>query len=211
MERMAEPPVTADHLQEVVPGVSHWRVANPNIGGATSSSHAVRSDSERTVLIDPVPLADEQLEKLEPVAAIVLTAACHQRAAWRYRRRFGASVYLPRGSRETDEEPDVHYSEGDVLPGELEAVHVPGPEEPHFALLRHKEPAVLFCPDLVMVENEQLVFVPGEYHEDPNETRKSVERLLELPFDVLCLDHGPPLLDDPKESLRQLLAVTRAW
>lgn len=208
---MTEPPVTADHVEEVVPGVLHWRVANPNIGGDTSASHAVRGDTGETVLIDPVPLADEALEELEPVTAILLTAACHQRAAWRYRRRFQAPVYLPHGSRATEEEPDEHYGAGDVLPAELEAVHVPGPEDPHFALLRREEPSVLFCPDLVMVENGQLVFVPGEYHEDPKETRRSVERLLELPFDVLCLDHGPPFLDDPKESLRQLLAVTRAW
>jgi len=211
MGSMAEPPVTADHMEEVVPGILHWSVANPNIGGDTSSAHAVRTDAGASVLIDPVPLADEALESLAPVHAIVLTAATHQRSAWRYRKRFEAPVHLPRGSRETDEEPDEHYGAGDVLPSGLEAVHVPGPEEPHFALLLRKQPAVLFCPDLVMVEDGDLVFVPGEYHEDPNETRRSVERLLELPFDVLCLDHGPPFLDDPKESLRQLLAVTRAW
>jgi glyoxylase-like metal-dependent hydrolase (beta-lactamase superfamily II) len=171
----------------------------------------VRTDTGETVLIDPVPLANDALEELEPVGAIVLTAACHQRSAWRYRRRFGARVHLPEGSRETEEEPDERYREGDVLPGGLEAVHVPGPEDPHFALLRHEEPAVLFCPDLLMVDDDELVFVPGEYHEDAKETRRSVERLLELPFDVLCLDHGPPFLEDPKESLRQLLAVTRAW
>ena len=211
MTSMAEPPVTADGVEEVVPGILHWRVANPNIGGGTSASHAVRTGSGTTVLIDPVPLADDALDGLAPVTAIVLTAATHQRAAWRYRRRFGAPVYLPRGSRETDEQPDEHYGDGDLLPGELEAVHVPGPEDPHYALLRREKPSVLFCPDLVMVEKEELVFVPGEYHEDAKETRRSVERLLEVPFDVLCLDHGPPLLDDPKESLRQLLAVTRAW
>jgi len=208
---MTEPPVTADAVEEVVPGVLHWRVANPNIGGGTSSSHAVRTDAGETVLIDPVPLADEPLEALAPVSTILLTAATHQRAAWRYRRRFDARVYLPHGSRSTEEEPDEHYGESDVLPGGLEAVHVPGPEDPHYALLRREPPAVLFCPDLVMVEKDDLVFVPGEYHEDPKETRRSVERVLELPFEVLCLDHGPPFVDDPKESLRQLLAVTRAW
>lgn len=203
---MAEPPVTADHVEEVVPGIFHWSVANPNIGGGTSSSHAVRTDSGESVLIDPVPLADEALEILAPVRAIVLTAACHQRAAWRYRQRFGAPVHLPRGSRETDEEPDEHYAAGDVLPGGLEAVHVPGPEEPHFALLLSRDPAVLFCPDLLMVDDGDLVFVPGEYHEDPNETRRSVERLLDLDFTILCLDHGPPLTHDPKAAIRALLA-----
>jgi glyoxylase-like metal-dependent hydrolase (beta-lactamase superfamily II) len=197
-------------MQQVVPGVFHWSVTNQNIGGMTSSSHAVRTDSGESVLIDPVRLADDDLRTLEPITTIVLTAATHQRAAWRYRKQFGATVYLPDGSRETEEDPDEHYRAGAVLPGELEAVHTPGPEDPHFALLK-RDARVLFCPDLVMVEDGDLVFVPGEYHEDPKETRRSVERLLELPFDVLCLDHGPPFLDDPKESLRELLAVTRAW
>ena len=58
-----------------------------------------------------------------------------------------------------------------------------------------------------MVEDEELVFVPGEYHDDPEETRRSVLRLLEVPFDVLCLDHGPPLTSDPKASIRRLLAT----
>jgi glyoxylase-like metal-dependent hydrolase (beta-lactamase superfamily II) len=207
---VAEPPAVADSLQEVVPGVVHWSVANRRIGGMTSASHAVRTGSEGSVLIDPVRLADDHLETLAPVEAIVLTAATHQRAAWRYRKQFGATVYLPAGSRATDEEPDEHYRAGDTLPGGLEAVHTPGPEDPHYALLK-RDSHVLFCPDLVMVEDGDLVFVPGEYHEDPGETRRSVESLLELPFDVLCLDHGPPFLDDPKESLRQLLARTRVW
>jgi glyoxylase-like metal-dependent hydrolase (beta-lactamase superfamily II) len=210
MGSMAEPPAVADTMQEVVPGVFHWSVANPRLGGLSSASHAVRAESGESVLIDPVRLADEHLETLTPVSAIVLTAATHQRAAWRYRKQFGAPVYLPTGSRATDEMPDVFYATGDVLPGGLEPVHTPGPEEPHFALLE-RDARVLFCPDLVMVEEGELVFVPGEYHEDPSRTRESVERLLDLPFDVLCLDHGPPYLEDPKESLRQLLAVTRAW
>jgi len=205
---VAEPPVVAENVEEVVPGVFHWSVANPNIGGGTSSSHAVRTESGETVLIDPVRLADDALERLEPVVAIVLTAATHQRAAWRYRKRFGAPVHLPRGSRATDEEPDEHYGAGDTLPGQLEAIHAPGPEDPHYALLRRTAPAVLFCPDLVMLEQDELEFVPGQFHEDPAETRRSVEQLLEVPFEILCLDHGPPVRDDPRAALRALLERT---
>jgi glyoxylase-like metal-dependent hydrolase (beta-lactamase superfamily II) len=207
---VAEPPAVADQLREVVPGVFHWSVENVRIGGATSASHAVRSSRGDTVLIDPVRLADDALAALAPITAILLTAATHQRASWRYRRRFGARVYLPRGSRATDEEPDEQYSAGDVLPGGLEAVHTPGPEDPHFALLRRQSPGVLFCPDLVMLEDDELAFVPAEFHEDGEETRRSVERLLDLPFEVLCLDHGPPITDDPKGSLRRLLAEASA-
>ncbi|HXF98060.1 MAG TPA: hypothetical protein VNJ46_05550 [Gaiellaceae bacterium] len=204
---MAEPPVTAAELEEVVPGILHWRVSNPLIGGEWSSSHAVRGP-EGTVLIDPVPLAAGPLAQLAPVAAIVLTAACHQRAAWRYRRELGAPVWLPRGSRETEEEPDERYGEGDLLPGGLRALRTPGPERPHYSLLLAGEPAVLFSPDLVMrTRAGELVFVPGEYHEDPEETRRSVERCAALAFDVLCLAHGPPLRNGPA-ALRDLLART---
>jgi glyoxylase-like metal-dependent hydrolase (beta-lactamase superfamily II) len=202
---MAEPPVTADRVEEVVPGVWHWRVANPRIGGGTSASHAVRASSGEVVLIDPVRLADGPLETLTPVSAIVLTAATHQRAAWRYRKQFGAPVHLPRGSRATDEDPDEHYEAGDILPGDLEAIHTPGPEDPHYALRRREPPSVLFCPDLVMLESGELELVPGEYHDDPAETRRSVERLLDVPFEILCLAHGPPVTDDPKAALRRLL------
>jgi hypothetical protein len=52
------------------------------------------------------------------------------------------------------------------------------------------------------------VFVPPEFHEDPAETRRSVEKLLDLPFAILCLDHGAPIADDPKSAIRDLLDAT---
>lgn len=205
---MAEPTTVAEELTEVASGLWHWRVANDLIGGEWSSSHAL-STPEGSVLVDPVPLAEHALARLEPVAAIVLTAACHQRSAWRYRRRFGAPVWLPEGSRETDEEPDERYGDGDLLPGGLRAVRTPGPELPHYSLLHEGEPGVLFSPDLVMVDRRsgRLELVPPQYHEDPEETRRSVERSAELDFELLCLAHGPPLSDGPA-ALRELLSRT---
>ena len=52
--------------------------------------------------------------------------------------------------------------------------------------------------------------MPGEYHDDPAGTRRSVERLLELEFEVLCLDHGPPITDQPKRAIERLLAGDQA-
>ena len=56
----------------------------------------------------------------------------------------------------------------------------------------------------------ELRFVSPEYHEDPAETRRSVEHLLALPFAVLCLDHGAPVTDEPKAALKKLLAAGNA-
>jgi hypothetical protein len=55
-------------------------------------------------------------------------------------------------------------------------------------------------------EDGELQFVPARFHDDPAQTRRSVERLLEVPFDVLCLDHGAPVTADPKRAMREALS-----
>src|SRR5437870_1701020 len=123
---MGEPSAVATEVEEVVPGVSHWGVEDDRIGGFVSSAHAVRNE-DGTVLIDPLPLEQEALLALGRAAAIVLTCGSHQRSAWRYRAELGAPVYAPAAVREVDEEPDVRYEEGDILPGGLRTIAAPGP------------------------------------------------------------------------------------
>ena len=203
---MTEPKEIADHLDQVEDGLFHWRIHNSGIGGNVSSSLALVTH-DACVLIDPVRLQDDLLATLPAPTAIALTARCHQRAAWRYRRELGAEVWLPVDASAADEEPDHRYGEGDTLPGGLLAVRTPGPEWPHYSFLRAAEPGVLFCSDLIAHEGGGVLrFIPPEYHEDPAETRRSVERILELPFAILCFDHGAPLPDDPQAALRRLLA-----
>ena len=201
---VSEPKAVAETVDEVVPGVWRWHVWDDRID-FESDAHAV-SDRTGTVLIDPLPLRDVALKRLEPIIAICLTAACHQRSAWRYRRSFGVQVYAPDGCRAMDEEPDVRYRVGEMLPGGLKAIHTPGPEQAHYGFWREQSPAVLFCPDLIMREADgDLAFIPAEYHDDPAATRDSVRRLLDLPFDVLCMDHGAPITTNPHAELRKLL------
>jgi len=202
---MSEPKAIAATVEIVVPGVWRWSVQDDRIG-YESDAHAIAS-GDRVVLIDPLRLEAAALERLGPVDAICLTAACHQRAAWHHRRRLGVKVYAPADTRPMDEEPDVRYQAGDVLPGGLRAVHTPGPEAVHYAFWLPRMPGILFCPDLLLHEaGEALAFMPAEYHKDPALTRHSVRNLLELDFTVLCFDHGVPLLDEPKAALRTLLA-----
>ena len=201
---MTEPLEIAKQIEVVADGVYHWRIHNSAIGGAISSSHAVQDGAE-LVLIDPVRLAADALASLPRPTAVALTARCHQRSAWRYRSELGAQVWLPADAAAAEEEPDRRYGEGDVLPGGLTAVRTPGPEWPHYSFLMKREPGVLFCSDLIGNLGGVLSFIPPQFHEDPAETRRSVERLLDLPFSILCLDHGAPIVDDPKAALRLLL------
>ena len=205
---MTEPAETAPGCEEVVEGVWHWRIANRAIGGSISSSQLVAAGGE-TVLVDPVRLAPEALAALPRPTATCLTAKCHQRSAWHYRDEVGAPVWAPQGTVPMDAEPDHRYAAGDSLPGGLIAVHTPGPEDVHFCFLLERDEGVLLCSDLLSRrEDGDLQFVPLEYHDDPAATRRSVEGLLDLPFAVLCLDHGPPVADNPKAAIWALLERT---
>lgn len=196
---MAEPSAIAEAVEEVVPGVWHWRLRDDRIGGAWSAAHAIDG-----VLIDPLPLAEDALRSLGEVTAIVLTTSSHQRSAWRLRRELGVPVHAPAQARRVDEEPDGRYREGDTLPGGIEPFFTPGAGTAQHSLLRG---GVLVTPDLfVRSRTGRLEWVPFEYMHDPDEARRSAERLLELDFHVLCTGHGAPLTAGAKQALRALLA-----
>jgi glyoxylase-like metal-dependent hydrolase (beta-lactamase superfamily II) len=200
---VSEPKEVAQEIVEVATGVWRWQVWDDRIG-AESHAHALAS-RDGTVLIDPLPLAPELLRRLEPIAAILLSAACHQRAAWRYRRSHGVAVYPPDATRPMEEEPDFRYGAGQELPGGIVAVHTPGPEPAHYAFWREASPAVVFSADLIMRKDDDAPeFVPPEYHDDPAATHDSLRRLLQLPFEVFCMAHGEPLKSDRRGALQEL-------
>jgi hypothetical protein len=203
---VSEPQAVAERADEVVPGVWCWSVHDDRID-FLSSAHAV-ADDDGVVLIDPLPLAPEALAALGDVASICLTAGTHQRSAWRYRRELGAKVYAPALSRQIEEEPDVRYAEGDELPGGLRPMFTPGAGTTQHTFLLEREGGVAFVPDLFTHLPERgLRIVWEEYMHDPAEARRSIHKLLDLPFSILCLDHGAPLTADPKAAIRALVDV----
>ncbi len=201
---MTEPREIASTADEIAPGLWTWSISNSNIGGHVSSSQALMT-REGCLLIDPVRLDGAALAELPRPMATLLTARCHQRAAWRYRKAFGAEVWLPEDASAADEQPDHTYADGQMLPGGLRAFRTPGPEWPHYSFLYEGDPGVVFCSDLVSSDKAGLHFINPAFHEDPAATRRSVEYLLGLPFGILCFAHGAPVVDDPKAALRALL------
>jgi metallo-beta-lactamase superfamily protein len=202
---MGEPTEVAQAVEEVVPGVWHWRVHDDRID-FLSAAHALAS-GDGVVLIDPLPLAPAALAGLGPVSAICLTSGSHERSAWRLRRELRVPVHAPALSRLVEEKPDVRYGDGDLLPGGLRAIFTPGAGTTQHTLFRDSEPAVAFVSDLLTkAPDGPLALVPAQYMHDPAEARRSVEKLLDLPFSILCLGHGVPVTDDPKTALRAVLA-----
>jgi hypothetical protein len=64
----------------------------------------------------------------------------------------------------------------------------------------------VFCPDLVTRgKGGEVEFVPREYYENPEATRESLRRLLDLPFALFCMDHGAPLTANGRDALQALV------
>lgn len=201
---MGEQLASADRADEVVPGVWRWSVHDPRID-FVSASHAV-ADEGGTVLVDPMPLTPDAREALGDVAAICLSCGSHQRAAWRYRSELGAPVHAPALARTLTEEPDERYGDGARLPGGLLAVFTPGAGTTQHTLLLERDGGIAFVADLLLrYANGSIGLVPDRYLHDPAEARRSVRRLLELPFATLFLAHGEPLTEEPKRAIQDLL------
>lgn len=206
---MPEPSGTATFVGEIVPQVYRFTIHDDRIDYQSDSF--VILEHGRAILIDPLPMRNQDLQQLGPVEAICLTASCHERSAWRYRREFNVLAYAPKGGVDFEETPDRWYKAGDHLPGGLLAVHAPGPTEAHYAFYLDRDGGVVFCADLLTnAGGEGLAFVPGEYQDEPQRTRESVRRLLDLRFEVLCSNHGDPITRDAKEAIAQALMRDRA-
>jgi glyoxylase-like metal-dependent hydrolase (beta-lactamase superfamily II) len=206
---VTEPTERTGQIDRIAPYTMHWSVADDRIGGAQSDSYALRTKTG-VIFVDPLPMTHAAAERFPSVGWALLTRGCHQRASWRYRREHGARVVAPRGSQGLLTEPDQHYTDGTRLPAGFQQIRTPGPEYDHFSLFRAGEPSILFVGDLVRRRDASspLELTPVQPGLAPDIARKSLEQLLELDFELLCLSHGGYIDDDPKGALRELLELT---
>ncbi|MCW2960579.1 MAG: hypothetical protein JWM90_966 [Thermoleophilia bacterium] len=203
---MTEPHEIAPSVETVADGLWHWRISNANIGGAVSSSHAVRIEDPESgamgcVLVDPVRLDPHAMQQLPKVRAIVLTARCHQRAAWHYREQLGVEVWMPRNAEDSEEAPDHLYGDGDELPGGLRAIHTPGPAGQHYSLLDRVHNALIVSDLVAAGDDGSVSLLPDSFSEDPAASRASVAELADAEFEILLFDHGAPIISRARETL----------
>lgn len=204
---MSEPSTHATEITEVVPGILHWSLDDDRISSVTHS-YAIVTD-EGTILIDPLPLDEAAVSSLENVKAICLTGRFHQRSAWRYQEHFNVPVYAPTGAQGLEGTQDHWYSDGDNLPGGLRAVQAPGPTDVHYVFIyEHEQGTVAFIADLLMRRSpdDYFKFVPGGFQDHPEQTRTSVQMLIEnYNIEILCPNHGAPVTSNGQEMLQEAL------
>jgi glyoxylase-like metal-dependent hydrolase (beta-lactamase superfamily II) len=187
---LSESVTRARALDRPLPGLIHWWVHDERID-FRSDAYAVESDLG-AVLIDPLPLTDSALVELGSVAAICITAGCHQRSAFSLRRRLAVPLWAPAGAARLDEAADVAFDSGASLPGGLQALLLPGPSNPHHIFLKRLGgDLAVFSGDMLITDGNGGLRPPSdEHHEDLAASRAGVRHLETLAPDFLCPAHG---------------------
>src|SRR5436309_2495428 len=144
---MPPPKETAKLAGEIVQGVYRFTMHDDRID--FQSDCYVLVTNNRATLIDPLPMAEQDLASFGEVEAICLTASCHERAAAQYQRLFNVPIYAPKLAVDFEGAPDCWYGPGTRLPGGLKAVHSPGPTDAHYSLYLKRDGGVVFCADLL--------------------------------------------------------------
>ena len=193
-------------MREISPGLWHWTARHDHIGVDVSSYYLER---ER-VLLDPM-IPSEGLEWFDEHGSpehVLMTNRHHDRHAWQFRDAFGCTVHCVRnGLHEIEGRGPVEaFDFGDTLPGNA-VVHEVGAICPDETALHLPDHRALACADGVVHYGEELGFVPEEYIEDPENTKRGLREayagLLDLDFDVLLLAHGQPMVGGAKDALRR--------
>jgi hypothetical protein len=198
-------------MREIAPGVQWFSAKHEKIHLQVSSYWL----PEERVVIDPM-LPAEGLDAFadSPPAHVLLTNRHHDRHAWDYAERFGASVHCVRqGLHELEGRGAVEaFDFGDELPGGILAYEV-GAICPDEAALHVPAHSALACADGVVrwPGGDALAFVPDQLMDDPEDTKAALRaaygRLAEtLEFDNLLLAHGDPVVGGGREALRDFAA-----
>jgi hypothetical protein len=194
-------------MQEISPGLWHWRAHNPSIDKDVSSYYLA---SERVAIDVLIPAEGlDWFEAHGPPEHVLLSNRHHTRDAFKLHEAFGAKVHCIRnGLHEVrDRGPVEPFDFGGQLPGGVIAYEVGAicPDETALHIPAHD---ALACADgVVNWGSPELTFVPDFLMDEPEQTkaglRAAYRRLLELDFDTLLLAHGLPIVGDGKQALRE--------
>jgi glyoxylase-like metal-dependent hydrolase (beta-lactamase superfamily II) len=203
-------------MREIAPGLYHWTAKHPKIGVEVSSYFITDS----ATLLDPMEPPDVGMAWFrgdrEP-RAIVLTNRHHDRESARFCSEFGIQpVLVPEVGLHEFEGKDLEvagYVPGEeVVPGIV--AHEVGALAPDDMALEIRSAGALALADALVHIGDEVRFVRDSYMDDPENTKRELERaleeLLDLDFDILLFAHGEPIVGGGKQVLREFLVARRA-
>ena len=194
-------------MNEIVPGVFHWKAQHPNIGAEVSCYYLA---SER-VLIDPMT-PEEGLDWFRengPPEHVLLSNRHHDRDSSAFVEAFGCTVHASRpGMHEFSDDQKVEpFDFGDELPGGVKAYEA-GAICPDDTALHIPAHSALAVADGV-INYGGLGFVPEEHlGDDVDATKRAIREsyariAAEAEFDNLLVAHGEPIVGGARDALRE--------
>jgi hypothetical protein len=192
-------------MNEIAPGVFHWKQVHPNIGAEVSCYYL---PAER-VLIDPMEPEDglDWFRENGPPEHILLSNRHHYRDSAAFVEAFGCKVHASRpGMHEfSDGEPVEPFDFGDELPGGVKAYEAGAicPDDTALHIPARSALAVA----VGVISYGGLGFVPEEHLGDDVEATKRAIRdsygklAAELEFDNLLVAHGEPVVGGARDAL----------
>lgn len=197
-------------MNELLPGIFHWRVMHPDIHIEVDSYYV--SALQPAFLIDPLmPAEGIRWFKRHPAPKhVYLTNRLHDRHCPRFIKTFGTTVWCHESGLHEFVDNSLKVSAfrfGDTLPGGVRALEVGVlcPEET--ALLLPTAGGVLSIGDAVINEDGELDFVPDSLiGDDPPAVKRGLKaaflRICEREtFDHLLFAHGNPIIGGGKAAL----------
>jgi len=198
-------------MNEISPGLWHWKAMHPKIGIEVSSYYV----ADGGTLIDPMLPAEgiDSVRRIGEPQRILLTTRHHYRQSDAFREESACPVLCHEaGLHEFEGGPPVQgFSFGDDVANGILALEVGvlTPEETAFHIDSGPR-ALSFGDAIVSLPDEGLQFVPDKYMGDDPEAEKEhlragVRRLLEFDFDNLMFAHGAPLIGGAKAALAEFV------
>jgi glyoxylase-like metal-dependent hydrolase (beta-lactamase superfamily II) len=191
-------------MDEIAPGIRHWKAVHPNIGIEVSSYWV----PELRLLLDPLAVPEE----VEEVEHILLSCRHHTRDSLEAAERFGATIRAPRTGMHDypDDTPIQSYDFGESLLGGAVTTHEVGGLSPDETALHIPSVNALSIADGAIRYGDDLDFVPDQYMDDPDKDKADLKRGFgqladTLEFDVLLLAHGKPYPSGGREALRRFV------
>lgn len=158
------------------------------------------------IFVDPLPLAESALEELtsqSKPASILLTNANHERAAADFARRFSMPVFAHQEARD-EVQADHWLADGETVFENARVIHLPGFAKGEIAL--HRGDCLFLGDALINAESHGFSMLPDKYCSNPKLARKSLEKLLPLPFELMLFAHGLPIVSGAHQRLETLLS-----
>jgi metallo-beta-lactamase superfamily protein len=200
----------AQEVDEVSPGILVWQ-AYDGLSKADLFSTALETEAG-TYLVDPIPVAPDGITALRGrrrVAGVVVTNINHLRAAAQFATTFSVPIYSQGRLRENpDFTQAIWLRDEELFSPRLTAIAIDGGPEGEMALHYDWDRGTMVVGDaLINFEPYGFGLLPAKYCQDFKLMRRSLEKLLDYPFERILFAHGTPILVGARARVEQLLVA----